>query len=66
MFVVIICTISTGRVRRKYFHTWDKAYEYADWWRGHKDRGGRYRVEVTREPQLPDTLKVPATPQRAA
>jgi hypothetical protein len=33
MFVVIVSTVSTGRVRRKQFASREKAQKYADRWR---------------------------------
>ncbi|MCI0702783.1 MAG: hypothetical protein L0241_17010 [Planctomycetia bacterium] len=30
MFEVVICTVSTGRVRRKFFKSWDAARECVD------------------------------------
>jgi hypothetical protein len=51
MFEVIICTVSSGRVQRRSFDTWDEAYQCADEWRA-KYGGGRYRVELVRH-ELP-------------
>jgi hypothetical protein len=48
MYEVIICTVSSGRVQRKGFDTWDEASRCANKW---KDKGG-YRVEMVRH-ELP-------------
>jgi hypothetical protein len=64
MFEVIICTVSTGRVKRKSFTGHDEALAYADKWQS-KQGGGRYRVEVSRkEPPAPPSA--PQGPARAA
>jgi hypothetical protein len=63
MWVVIISTVSTGRVRRKTFASWDKAQHYADWYH---QQAPRYRVEVAAvpRPKTPETTL--ASPQKAA
>jgi hypothetical protein len=71
MFEVIICTISTGRVQRKIFDTWEEADRYADRWKAEwkptDKRGNRYRVEIVRR-DLPvlRTVKRPESTVEAA
>jgi len=45
MFQVVICTVSTGRVQRKSFDTWEAARRYADSW---SEKGQRVRVSLER------------------
>lgn len=63
MYVVIVSTVSTGRVRRKSFGTWVQAQKFADQWYA---KGRSYRVEIVTEPTAPEPLKVPMTPLKAA
>ena len=71
MFEVIICTVSTGRVQRKMFDTWEEADRYADKWKAEwkptDKRGKRYRVEIVRR-ELPTvrTVKRPVHADEAA
>jgi len=44
MFEVIICTVRTGRVRRKFFNSWEAARKCVDNW---SEKGG-YRLELNR------------------
>ena len=65
MFVVIISTVSTGRVRRKQFARHEKAQKYAGRWRA---EGRRYCVEVTAAPaaraeEAPAALPLPSPPR---
>lgn len=63
MYVVIVSTVSTGRVRRKSFGAFVKAQKYADKWYA---KGRSYRVEIITEPTVTDPSKVPMTPLKAA
>ena len=45
MFEVIICTVSTGRVQRKTFDTWEAARQHAD---KTSEKGQRVRVSLER------------------
>jgi hypothetical protein len=46
MFEVIICTVSTGRVQRQQFDTWEAARRCVDHWT--EKKGQRVRVTLER------------------
>ncbi len=54
MFQVVICTVSSGRVQRKPFHSWEDARQCAD---TASEKGQRIRVWIER-------METPATLQR--
>jgi hypothetical protein len=45
MYMVIICTVSSGRVQQKSFNTWEAARQCADHW---MEKGRSYRVTLER------------------
>ena len=46
MYQVIICTISSGRIQRKTFDSWDAAWKCADSWSAKNVRNRTYTVTV--------------------
>ena len=66
MFEVIISSVSTGRVRRKWFDSREEADRYVDGIvYGWKSRGPHYfRVEIYHRP-LPSVRTLPVTTRKA-